>query len=139
MTDTKSVCALVDKSFGRCRMTGTFIDDFYTEFLGSSPVVAEKFKNTDMEQQKRLLDQGIRHLILFYHEPSAITAAKMTGLGESHAKSALDIGADLYELWLAALLKTVADNDPKFDAELEAAWREVANHGIAVMLSMHDD
>lgn len=92
-----------------------------------------------MEQQKRLLDQGIRHLILFYHEPSAITAAKMTELGESHAKSELNIGPDLYELWLAALLKTVAENDPKFDAELEAAWREVANHGISVMLSMHDD
>ncbi|WP_054774622.1 globin domain-containing protein [Methylogaea oryzae] len=63
----------------------------------------------------------------------------MTDLGESHAKSGLDIGPELYELWLSALVNTVAENDPKFDAELDAAWREVANHGISVMLSMHDD
>lgn len=139
MTDAAALRDQIDKSYGRCRMTGTFADDFYRRFLGSSPRIAEKFSATNMDQQKRMLDHGVRHLILFFHEPSPITAAKMLSLGESHARSALNIAPDLYPLFLDCLLGAVEENDPQFSPELDEAWRHVASHGINVMISMWDD
>lgn len=130
---------MVDKSYTRCRLTGTFIDDFYNAFIATSPRIAEKFRKADWEAQRRLLDHGIRHLILFFHEPSPVTAEKMIQLGESHSRSRLNIEPDLYDFWVSALISTVAESDPKFNPELDAAWKTVVERGIAVMKSMHDD
>lgn len=130
---------MVDKSYTRCRLTGTFIDDFYKVFLSSSPKIEEKFRKTDWETQKRMLDHGIRHLILFFHEPSPVTAEKMVQLGESHSRNRLNIEPELYDFWLSALLSTVAESDPKFNPELEEAWKTVVDRGISVMKSMHDE
>jgi hemoglobin-like flavoprotein len=129
---------MVDKSYMRCRLTGTFIDDFYKAFIATSPKIEEKFRKTNWETQKRMLDHGIRHLILFFHEPSPVTAEKMIQLGESHSKSRLNIEPELYDCWASALLSTVAESDPKFNPKLEAAWKTVVGHGISVMKSMYD-
>ncbi|WP_434148297.1 globin [Methylocaldum gracile subsp. desertum] len=63
----------------------------------------------------------------------------MIQLGESHSRSRLNIEPDLYDFWVSALISTVAESDPKFNPELEAAWKTVVERGIAVMKSMHDD
>lgn len=81
MSDAQRLRDLVDKSYERCRMTGTFPDDFYSIFLPSSPKVTGKFASTNMIEQKKMLDHGIRHLILFYHEPNSITSARWWSLG----------------------------------------------------------
>lgn len=139
MSNPATLRDTVDKSYARCRMTGTFADDFYLRFLGSSAKIAEKFAMTNMEQQKRMLDHGIRHLILFFHDPSAITTAKMMSLGESHAQSGMNIEPSYYAFFLDALIKTVEENDSQFNSELENAWRQVVGYGIDVMISMWDD
>lgn len=138
MSDNQTIRDRVEKSYGICRMTGTFAADFYEAFLAASPEVREKFINTDMQTQQRMLDHGIRHLIRYYHEPNQLTLDKMRELGKSHSTSHLNIKPALYALWLDVLLKTVAVHDPDFDPELESAWRKVAEHGIAAMQAMYD-
>ena len=130
---------MVDKSYTRCRLTGTFLDDFYKTFVATSPKIAEKFRKTDWESQKRMLDHGIRHLILFFHEPSPVTAEKMIQLGESHSISRLNIDPELYDFWVSALISAVAENDSEFSAELEKAWKTVVESGISVMKSMYNE
>ena len=50
---------IVMQSYGRCCASASFFDDFYQQFLQSSPEVRAKFTNTDMPAQKLLLRQGI--------------------------------------------------------------------------------
>lgn len=136
--ERKALKDLVDQSYRRCRLTGTFADDFYHRFLPMSPKISEKFAQVNWESQKRALDHGIRHLILFYFEPSAITSEKMGSVGWRHSKAVLDVEPELYDFFLTALLETVKENDEQFSPELHDAWRTVANHGINVMKSMYD-
>lgn len=42
----------VMQSYGRCCASPTFFDDFYQQFLASSPKIREKFTGTDMPAQK---------------------------------------------------------------------------------------
>lgn len=138
MADNKTIHDIVEKSYGLCRMTGTFAADFYSLFLDMSPRIREKFTNTNMVNQQRLLDHGIRHLIRYFHEPDPVTAEKMEALGKSHNKAGLNVEPDLYSLWLDTLLKTVTKHDPDFGPEVESAWRAVAEHGIKTMQAMYD-
>jgi hemoglobin-like flavoprotein len=50
-------------------------------------------------------------------------------LGEVHGR--LEIAPAMYDLWLDALLATVAECDPACDAALEAAWRDALAAGMA--------
>ena len=43
---------LVMQSYGRCCASASFFDDFYRNFLASSPQIREKFTDTDMPAQK---------------------------------------------------------------------------------------
>lgn len=64
-------------------------------------------------------------------------AARTIDFQLAHAKLRMDMGPRLYELWLAALRKTVAANDPQFGSEVASAWKPVFDHGIAAMQSRH--
>jgi len=119
-------------SYGRCCASPVFFDDFYRRFLASSPRVREKFVHTDMATQKRLLRHGIMNLVLVAR---SLPATKLRQLGESHCRARLDIGPELYELWVDCLLTTLAQHDPDFSPALRQEWREVLEAGIAVMRS----
>lgn len=101
-------------------------------------MAAAKFVNTNMAQQRRLLDYGIRTLILFYHEPIGVTVGHLRALGQLHASPQLDIEPELYDQWLAALLRTAERNDPEFNSDLASAWTQVVRHGIAAMQSVRE-
>jgi hemoglobin-like flavoprotein len=138
MPDKEEIQKMVDQSYRRCRLAGTFVDDFYRELWGMSPEVAAYFRNTDMATQTRMLDGGVRYLILYFHDPSPITAATVHQLAEKHSRSQLGIPPQLHALWLEALVKTVGDLDPQFSPELAAAWRTVMEHGIFVFNTVYE-
>lgn len=127
---------IVEASHLRCRMGGTFATDFYARFL-SYPEIAEKFSNADILKQAQLFDQGIRHVILFYHKPKFVTTEKISALGESHSK--MNIAPHLYDIFMESLLETVKEHDPDYDDNIRTAWVEVASHGLSVMISMFED
>ncbi|TRX74256.1 globin [Pseudomonas mangiferae] len=122
----------VMQSYGRCCASTDFFDDFYRHFLASSPQVREKFLNTDMKAQKQLLRQGILNLVMYAR---GMPDTKLRALGCSHARGALDIRPELYDLWLDALVQTISEHDKQFDTETRVAWREVLAKGINIIKS----
>lgn len=120
----------VMQSYGRCCASPDFFDTFYRHFLASSPLIREKFVDTDMAAQKQLLRQGILNLVM---HARGMSDSKLRALGESHSRQRLDIRPELYDLWLDALLLTISEHDKEYDANVGQAWREVLNKGIAVI------
>ncbi|MGK9066614.1 globin [Stutzerimonas chloritidismutans] len=122
----------VMQSYGRCCASDGFFDDFYATFLASSAAVRAKFADTDMSAQKRLLRAGIMNLVLFAR---GMPDTKLKALGMSHSRAQLDIGPELYDLWLAALLQTIDQHDTKLTQPDRQAWRSVLGKGIEVIRS----
>lgn len=122
----------VMQSFGRCCAKPTFFDDFYRNFLASSPEIRQKFAHTDMAAQKLLLRQGILNLVMYAR---GLPDTKLRALGASHSRGQHDIRPELYELWIDALLATIVQHDPQCSEGLRQDWRDVLNKGIAVIKS----
>ncbi len=122
------------QSYGRCCASPGFFDDFYQRFLASSPVIRAKFAATDMLAQKHLLRAGILNLVL---HARGMSDAKLRALGQSHSRGGFDIRPELYDLWLDALLQTVAEHDREVRPEDLTAWREVLGKGIALIKSCY--
>lgn len=111
--------------------TGNFFDAFYKQFVNSSPIVADKFRNTDMDRQRDMLKVSLDHMVYFaIDREETEEIARVAGV---HSKSRTDIPHQLYELWLESLLATVARFDDEYDAEVEAAWREALGPAIEYM------
>jgi hemoglobin-like flavoprotein len=122
----------VMQSYGRCCASASFFDDFYRNFLASSPKIREKFTDTDMPAQKQLLRQGILNLVMFAR---GMPDTKLRALGASHSRGGFDIRPELYDIWTEALLDTVGQHDSQLDPALRRDWHEVLNKGIAVIKS----
>lgn len=111
--------------------TGGFLDAFYRRFVDSSPAVAEKFKDTDMNRQREMLRVSLDHMVYFAIDKEE--NAEITRVAEAHAKTGANIPGHLYENWLDSLLATASEFDPEFDAETEAAWRSALAPSIDYM------
>lgn len=128
------VTDVVMQSYGRCCAKDDFFDDFYEHFFASSPKVREKFINTDMTGQKRLLRQGILNLVMFAR---GMPPTKLQALGKTHARDGFDIRPELYDFWVQSLLVTIKKHDKDYSAEIANAWREVLEKGISVIKSFY--
>jgi len=123
-----------EESLARCNADPRFLDRFYELFLASSPKVREKFARTDFVHQKRAL-RGSLHMMLLAAENVEHGPDKyLRDLAISHSRPHLDIGAELYDLWLDSLLAAVKQCDGKYDAQVEDAWENVMMVGISYLL-----
>ena len=119
-----------DHSLRRCNANPGFLDLFYETFLNSSPKIREKFANTDFERQKRLLHASF-YLILLASEDSENGPERyLEHLATRHSVHDLNVGSDLYDLWLDSLLAVVRECDPEFDEVIEDSWEQVMGIGI---------
>ncbi len=128
-----------DESLRRCDQRPGFLDRFYERFLASSPQVREKFAKTDFVRQKRALRASFHHLILV----AADSGKKrpdwyLAEIADRHGAGQLEIGAELYDLWLDSLLATVKEFDPDFSPEVEEAWEQVMMIGIRYLCQSYD-
>lgn len=119
-----------DRSLRRCNSNPGFLDLFYETFLASSPKVREKFAGTDFERQKRLLHASFYLILLASEDPESGPERYLNHLADRHSVHDLDIGSDLYDLWLDSLLAVVKECDPEFDQKVEDAWEHVMGIGI---------
>ena len=122
-------------SLNRCLAQGTFMRSFYERFLGSSDEVREKFEDVDMERQFQMVTDSLYVLAVVAED--AHGPEVLAGLADRHSRKGADVRPELYDLWLAALMKTVAGFDPEFGPEVEEAWRETLAPGIAYMRSRY--
>jgi len=116
--------------------SGGFLDSFYQRFVGSSPSIAEKFKDTDMDQQREMLRVSLDHMVYFAIDKEETD--EISRVASAHASSRADVPAHLYEMWLDSLVATVREFDPLFNAEIEAAWRAALAPSIDYMQRHYD-
>jgi hemoglobin-like flavoprotein len=131
------VLQVFDDSLRRCSSDARFYDRFYERFLASSPKVREKFSRTDFVRQRRALSASLHLILLVAHEPAKYTARYLDEVAERHSSRDLDIGAELYDLWLDCLLATVREFDPQFSPAVEQAWEDAMGIGIRYLCSRY--
>ena len=124
-------------SLERCVADPSFLDTFYDLFLASSPDVKEKFKNTDFENQKRMLRSSLYVMMTAAGTTRGIAHSELERIARKHSRNDRDIKPELYSLWLECLLKAVARHDPEHTPELETAWREAVKDGIEFIQSRY--
>ena len=113
-----------------------FFTAFYEKLLKQDSAIAELFRLTDMENQKRML----------MHSMSCITGYSATmeadeeleHIARLHGRERLNLPVKFYDIWLECLIDTIRDKDPKYNEHIERAWREVMNPGIEYMKSFCD-
>ena len=130
---TKNYLQVFNDSFQVCYANPGFINCFYHAFLNSSEEVRDKFKNTDMKTQKRMLRKSLAFMISANTNPDAISATAIR-----HNKNHLDIKPHLYTLWMDSMIEAVKKTDPRFRPITEDAWRVVLQPGIDYMIKMHN-
>ncbi len=133
----KKILEAFDESLTRCNATPGFLDRFYYLFLASSPKVKEKFARTDFVKQKEALGESFRLMRLVATDGEGGPERHLKDLALSHSSERLDIGADLYDLWLDSLLATVKECDPECASEIEEAWESIMMEGISYLISRY--
>ena len=134
----ESVLSLVEASLQRCNARPDFLDVFYGKFLASSPKVREKFARTDFRRQKRALRASLHLMLLAAEDEEKGPQRYLAELAKSHSVQHLDIGAELYDLWLDCLLETLTQIDPEFSPAVRDAWERVMMVGIHYMCTRYN-
>src|SRR4029078_7177424 len=106
-------------SYHRARMSGELFDSLYKLFLEKSPEIPSMFAHTDFPHQKRMLEESLLEMLVFFQTKSG--AEEILRLGERHRQ--LDVKPRHYELWLDALCEALSRHDPHFSPALERMWR----------------
>ena len=126
-----------EASLARCNASPAFLDRFYAIFLGSSPKVREKFAHTDFVRQKAALQASFTAMLAAARGDTASSSKNLNDLAERHSSRQLNIGSELYDLWLDSLLAAVKECDPQYDAQVRDAWERVMMVGIGYLLSRY--
>jgi hemoglobin-like flavoprotein len=125
-------------SLKRCLAAPGFLDSFYERFVGSSEEIREKFRNTDMKRQTRVLEDSLYVVAnAVQGEENSLARGALPALAARHSRQGLDIAPRLYDLWIECLVETAREHDPRFAPDVEAAWREVLTFGADYMRQRH--
>ena len=113
-----------------------FFDLFYDKFIGSSPFVKEKFKNTKLEKQKEKVKKSFYHLIQFFVTKNV--SPYMENIAKVHSKNKMDIEPYLYDFFAQSLIDAIKEFDTEFCDDVELSWRMVLSAGITYMKFQYD-
>jgi len=113
-----------------------FFHRFYEIFTAKSPVVVEKFSQTDLRKQEQMMRRSLAFIVNFFVNNK--TTEYFTNLAKIHGQNDLDIHPDLYDVWMEALLETVKEHSTNFTPETGLAWRIVLAPGIQFMKFYYD-
>ena len=128
----ESILNTFHDSLERCGSSDHFLRRFYEIFVASSPVVAEKFANTDFRSQTRALKTSF-YLAMLASDHYGEVEQYMQRIAVRHSRGDLDIPPEYYELWMDSLLLAVSEFDPRFNVEVEQAWRAIMQPAIDYM------
>ena len=124
---------IFNDSFERCNGDPAFLDRFYDIFISSNSEVAEKFENTDMENQKGVLLISLSYMMMAHQTPQLLDK-----MAVRHSAQHLDIQPHLYSLWLDCMVEAVRLTDTKFNGGVEQAWRKMMQPGIDYIISRYE-
>lgn len=124
-------------SISRCMKNEHFIDRFYEIFLASSEAVREKFKNTDMKKQQRMLKSSLL-IMMMVADSKPEGRVHLQRIAAVHGKFDHDIPDYMYDVWIYCLIQAVKECDDHFDAETERVWRKMMAQGMDYMKAHYD-
>ena len=111
-----------------------FVRHFYERFTGSSEEVREKFRNTDMARQVRMLEDSLYVVAnAVQGAEGSIARGDLPRIAARHSRQDLAIRPELYDLWADCLIETARQCDPAFRPEIEQSWRAVLAVGVQYM------
>lgn len=123
-------------SMDRCMADPTFLDRFYARFLLTSDVIGDKFANTAMDKQARVLRTSL-YLMARAAQDKDDGKTHLASIAKSHSRTELNIEPALYTYWLECLLAAVEETDRQFDADVKHAWGRVFEDSIKVMVAAY--
>lgn len=121
-------------SLKRCLAAPGFLEAFYERFVGSSEEVREKFRDTDMKRQARVLEDSlyvVANAVL--GEENSLARGALPAIAARHGRHDRAIPPHLFDLWIECLVETVRSHDPQLTPAVEAAWRETLTFGADYM------
>lgn len=108
-----------------------FFKLFYEIFLSQGHAIKNKFKNTDLEKQRPILEKSFGKVLKF--AMSHASNGDLEKLAIAHNKQHLDISPSFYDTWLESVIKTVKESDLEYCDEVELSWRVMLAPGITLM------
>ncbi len=118
------------QSLDRVMRKPGFLDAFYEHFVAQSEEIARFFEHRDIEALKRKLNITLLTLDdVAEGRPGAKLYAEM--LGRLHTR--LEVEERHLDMWMDALLDTVARFDDAYDPQVANAWRSMIERIIARM------
>ena len=122
----------VKRSFARCFLKEDLILKFLNIIVESHPEIAPHFKNTDFNQIKLLLRQGVNCTIM-YAEGVFAGQFCMEELRISHNRKHMAINPKYYPYWIKSLREAISQLDPEYTEELGDLWEAVVTPAITFM------
>ncbi len=132
MTLSKEQIARFDTSLARCLAEEAFLTRFYELFVESSPAIAEKFRDTDFERQRRAMGASLYVIVLALEQGKA-AMIYLDQVAKQHGHEDLDVPPEMYDAWRDCLLQAVKEYDPMYADGIEQAWRRAADFAIEIM------
>jgi hemoglobin-like flavoprotein len=123
-------------SYVKCTSNPKFLDTFYELFISSSDEIKEKFKNTDMDDQKLALQASLSYIILASRDSEA--CRYLDKIAETHSSRDYNIKPHLYDIWLECMIQTVKIYDAEFNSKVEEAWIKTMKVGIDYLKSKYE-
>ena len=80
-----------------------------------------------------MLMQSMTHVTAF--SATLEPTEELNFIAGLHGKDKLNLTVAFYDIWLDSLLETVRERDPKYDEQVNRAWRTVMAPGIEYMKS----
>jgi hemoglobin-like flavoprotein len=130
----QSAHTIAQHSYSRCLRAPTFFAHFYEGLLESDPSVPPMFVGTEFPRQHKLLQHGLGLLLSYANKPDPMLLDR---IATRHSSGGINVAPGMYGHFVESLIGSVRAHDPKFDAAIEAAWRESLRPGLDFMKSRY--
>ena len=119
-----------EQSLERIGTEDKFYQEFYERLFAKSEEIGRIFHNRDIPA---IIAKLRITLSMVAEAAQAKPGLEMylDMLGAIHRR--LDVGPHFFELWREALIETVSENDPWFNAEIRGSWERVIDKVIGCM------
>ena len=125
---------IYNDSFEYCLSKEGFLPRFYELFTESSSEVREKFINTDIKRQSRILKKSL-YVLTMASVGTEEARNELIRLGKTHGPQGMKIPDYMYDLWLDSLLRTVREFHTAWKPEIEKSWHAMLDPHIEILKS----